>query len=189
MRVSVRYTTDFGVYFRNFYPGLLFNLANMLIINIGNCDDVGKFSSRSPKNSVAGDFGRETKVSKKKKRHTAAEIATKLGEAAVLGSQGRTQREIAQALGVSVMTFHRWRKAQPQGLQARAAGPEPRRIVPIANLSESPNLSESQRRGRVAELQLENTRLRRLVTDLLLEKMRIEDDAERYRGGATLKKA
>jgi putative transposase len=123
-------------------------------------------------------------VSKKKKRHTPAEIATKLGEAAALGSQGRTQREIAQALGVSVMTFHRWRKAQPQGLQARASsGPEPRRIVPIANLS------ESQRRGRIAELQLENTRLRRLVTDLLLEKMRIEDDAERYHGGAALKKA
>jgi putative transposase len=172
------------VYLRNFYPGLLFNLANILIIIAGNCDDVGKFSSHSPQNSVAGDFGRETNVSKKKKRHTTAEIATKLAEAAALGSQGRTQREIAQALGVSVMTFHRWRKAQPQGLQARAsAGSEPRRIVPIANLS------ESQRRGRIAELQLENTRLRRLVTDLLLEKMRIEDDAERYRGGPTLKKA
>ena len=123
-------------------------------------------------------------MSKKKKRHTHAEITTKLGEAATFTAQGRTQREIAQALGVSVMTFHRWRKAQPQGLQPRdSSQPEPRRIVPIANLS------ESQRRGRIAELQLENTRLRRLVTDLLLEKMRIEDDAERYRGGAVLKKA
>jgi putative transposase len=121
-------------------------------------------------------------VSRKKKRHTSAEIATKLGEAATLGSEGHTQREIAQALGVSVMTFHRWRKAQPQELQPRVSGePEPRRIVPIPNLSES-------RRGRIAELQVENTRLRRLVTDLLLEKMRIEEDAARYHDDATQKK-
>jgi putative transposase len=123
-------------------------------------------------------------VSKKKKRHTQAEIATKLGEAAALKAEGRTQREIAQALGVSVMTFHRWRKAQPQMPQSRdPVHPEPRRIIPIANLS------ETQRRGRIAELQLENTRLRRLVTDLLLEKMRIEDEADRFRGAAALKKA
>lgn len=121
---------------------------------------------------------------KTKKRHTQAEIATKLGEAAMFAAEGRTQRDIAQALGVSVMTFHRWRKAQPQMLKSRAtAEPESRRIIPIANLS------ESQRRGRIAELQLENTRLRRLVTDLLLEKMRIEDDADRFRGDAALKKA
>jgi putative transposase len=123
-------------------------------------------------------------MSRKKKRHSSAEIATKLDEAATLGAQGRNQREIAQALGVSVMTFHRWRKANPQTLLSRASSePEARRIVPISNLS------ESQRRGRIAELQLENSRLRRLVTDLLLEKMRIEDDAERYRGDAALKKA
>jgi putative transposase len=123
-------------------------------------------------------------MSRKKKRHTSAEIVTKLDEAATLGAQGRNQREIAQALGVSVMTFHRWRKAQPQTLQSRVpVEPEPRRIIPIADLS------EAQRRGRIAELLLENTRLRRLVTDLLLEKMRIEDEAERYRGDAALKKA
>jgi len=123
-------------------------------------------------------------VPRKKKRHTSAEIATKLGEAATLGAEGRNQREIAQALGVSVMTFHRWRKAQPQGSQSSASSePERRRIVPIGNLS------ESQRRGRMAELQLENSRLRRLVTDLLLEKMRIEDEAGRYRSDAAMKKA
>jgi putative transposase len=121
---------------------------------------------------------------KTKKRHTQAEIASKLSEAATFVAQGRTQREIAQSLGVSVMTFHRWRKAQPQMLQSRGpVEPELRRIIPIANLS------EAQRRGRIAELQLENTRLRRLVTDLLLEKMRIEDDADRFRDAAALKKA
>ena len=123
-------------------------------------------------------------MSKKKKRHTQAEIAAKLGEAATFAAEGRTQREIAQTLGVSVMTFHRWRKAQPQMLKSQVpVEPEPRRIIPIANLS------EAQRRSRIADLQLENTRLRRLVTDLLLEKMRIEDDADRFRGGAALKKA
>jgi putative transposase len=127
---------------------------------------------------------REDRVSKRKKRHSSAEIVTKLGEAATLGAEGRTQREIAQALGVSVMTFHRWRKAQPQFLKSRVrVEPEQRRIIPIANPS------ESQRRGRIAELQLENTRLRRLVTDLLLEKMRVEDEAKDYRGDAVIKKA
>jgi putative transposase len=133
---------------------------------------------------LGGGFREGEQMSRKKKRHTSAEITTKLDEAATLGAQGRNQREIAQALGVSVMTFHRWRKAHPQTLLARASSePQTRRIVPV------PNLSESQRRGRIAELQLENSRLRRLVTDLLLEKMRIEDEAERYRGDAALKKA
>jgi putative transposase len=123
-------------------------------------------------------------MSKKKKWHTSSEIASKLGEAATLGAQGHTQRVIAQALGISVMTFHRWRKAHPQTLlSGTSSKPEARRIVPISNFS------ESQRRGGIAELQLENSRLRRLVTDLLLEKMRIADDAERYRGDAALKKA
>ena len=123
-------------------------------------------------------------MSKKKKWHTSAEIASKLREAATLEAQGHTQREIAQALGVSVMTFHRWRKAHPQMLQPRVAvDPEPRRIIPVANLS------DAQRRGRIAELQMENTRLRRLVTDLLLEKMSIEEETGRYRGDPTMKNA
>jgi hypothetical protein len=34
---------------------------------------------------------------------------------------------------------------------------------------------------RIAELQLENSRLRRLVTDLLLEKIKLEEAAERQK--------
>jgi hypothetical protein len=120
----------------------------------------------------------------KKKRHNAVEIAAKLGEADSLAAEGRTQREIAQALGVSVMTFHRWRKARPQRLRSRTAStPEPNPVVPVADLS------DAQRRTRIVELQLENTRLRKLVTDLLLEKMRLEEDAESSRGRAAMKKA
>ena len=48
----------------------------------------------------------------KKKRHSTSEIEAKLGQAAVLSSEGQTQSEIAKALGISVMTFHRWRKAK-----------------------------------------------------------------------------
>jgi hypothetical protein len=35
------------------------------------------------------------------------------------------------------------------------------------------------RGDRIAELQLENSRLRRLVTDLLLEKVKLEETAQR----------
>src|ERR1700730_10161643 len=50
----------------------------------------------------------------KKKRHSDAEIVAKLAQADLLSKEGKTQAEIARTLGVSVMTFHRWRKAQPQ---------------------------------------------------------------------------
>jgi len=35
--------------------------------------------------------------------------------------------------------------------------------------------------NRIAELQLENSRLRRLVTDLLLEKIKLEEAAQRQK--------
>ena len=57
----------------------------------------------------------------RKKRHNAMEIESKLEQADILSSEGQTQNEIAKALGISVMTFHRWRKARqpypaPSGL-------------------------------------------------------------------------
>src|SRR5262245_10755430 len=91
------------------------------------------------------------------KRHPRVEIATKLAQANDLATQGKLQSEIARALGVSVMTLHRWRKAPP-GPPAHEAG------------------QANRTRGggdRIAELQLENSRLRRLVTDLLLEKIKL----------------
>jgi DNA invertase Pin-like site-specific DNA recombinase len=42
--------------------------------------------------------------------HPKAEIAAKLAQADDLATQGKLQSEIARALGVSVMTLHRWRK-------------------------------------------------------------------------------
>ena len=69
----------------------------------------------------------------KKRRHSRAEIATKLAQANELATRGRLQSEIAR----------------------RGGG------------------------DRIAELQLENSRLRRLVTDLLLEKIKLEETAQR----------
>ena len=44
------------------------------------------------------------------KRHSAEEIATKLRQAEELMARGQSQAQACKALGVSVMTFHRWRK-------------------------------------------------------------------------------
>ena len=90
----------------------------------------------------------------KRKRHTRLEIATKLAQANELATQGKLQSEIARTLGVSVMTLHRWRKERSQPDRAPSGG------------------------TRLAELQLENSRLRRLVTDLLLEKIKLEEAAQ-----------
>jgi putative transposase len=105
----------------------------------------------------------ETAVARKK-RHSVAEIAAKLAQARVWAQEGRTQGDIARALEVSVMTFHRWRKAHPK----LTAPPPP--WTPNAD-------SERTQNERIAELQLENSRLRRLVTDLLLEKIKLEERA------------
>ena len=101
-----------------------------------------------------------------KKRHSVAEITAKLREAETLIAQGKRQQEVAGVLGISVMTFHRWRKAYAQGSEHTS---QPETAV-------SGSLNEQElRQQRMAELQLENSRLRRLVTDLLLEKIKLEE--------------
>jgi putative transposase len=64
------------------------------------------------------------------------------------------------------MTLHRWRKMSlaPQAASARLNEPSQRDQAPHP--------------GRIAELQLENSRLRRLVTDLLLEKIKLEEASQ-----------
>jgi putative transposase len=100
-------------------------------------------------------------MAKKKRHSTRVEIATKLAQANDLAAHGKLQSEIARTLGVSVMTLHRWRTQEAS---------QPDRI-----------------RGggdRIAELQLENSRLRRLVTDLLLEKIKLEEAGVAIPAGA-----
>jgi putative transposase len=103
----------------------------------------------------------------KTKRHSRVEIATKLAEASDLATQGKLQSEIARTLGVSVMTLHRWRKAL-LGVQA---------AVVTARDTGQPDGTRSAD-NRIAELQLENSRLRWLVTDLLLGKIKLEETAQ-----------
>ena len=119
----------------------------------------------------------------KKKRHTAAEIAAKLRQADALSAEGRVQNEIAKALGVSVMTFHRWRKARPQTADSAPASAPTSHLLIVDKTEAEPG-----RQTRIAELQLENARLRRLVTDLLLEKMKLEEDTVGLQSG-TAKRA
>jgi hypothetical protein len=114
--------------------------------------------------------GRMQAAMAKKKRHSRVEIASKLAQANDLATQGKLQSEIARALGVSVMTLHRWRKASPR--------PQPAFVA-----THEAGQSNRTRGGgdRIAALQLENSRLRRLVTDLLLEKIRLEEIAQKQK--------
>ena len=99
----------------------------------------------------------------KQKKHSRAEIALKLARADNLAKQGKPQSKIAHTLGVSAMTLHRWRKALSTLHSTLVA-------------TNDPGHSDQDRGARgILDLQLENERLRRLVTDLLLQKMALEE--------------
>jgi putative transposase len=118
-----------------------------------------------------------------RKRHSAAEIVAKLLEADALAAKGQTQAELAKVLGVSVMTIHRWRKMREQDHpRSRANGALGQPVVGGTN-SDVGSLS------RIAQLQLENARLRKIVIDLLLEKISPEDDQMELGVGARSKPA
>jgi putative transposase len=99
-------------------------------------------------------------------RHTASEIAKKLATADEMAAQGRLQGDICKSLGISVMTYHRWRKA-------RAAA---RPLADVVRIDIPP---EREEMSQIRDLQLENSRLRRLVTDLLLEKVKLDERMNR----------
>jgi putative transposase len=101
----------------------------------------------------------------KARRHSPAEISAKLEQAEALAANGRVQSEIAKALGVSVMTLHRWRKLD------HPAAPAP------STAFEAAHGARRERADIVAELQKENRQLRKIVTDLLLEKIKLEEAA------------
>jgi putative transposase len=115
----------------------------------------------------------------KKKRHNAAEIAAKLLQADGLSAKGQTQAEIAKALRVSVMTIHRWRKMREREFPCSRA--EDVFVLEQPVMGNQPAAAGAL--SRIAQLQLENARLRKLVTDLLLEKMRLEDSQAQLRIG------
>src|ERR687898_148845 len=86
-----------------------------------------------------------------RKRHTSEEIVAKLRQVDVLTSQGRPVAEAVRAIGVTEVTYYRWR-------------------------SEYGGLKGDQIK-RLRELEAENTRLRRAVSDLTLDKMILAEAA------------
>ena len=88
-----------------------------------------------------------------KKRHKPEEIVAKLRQVDVLTSQGTQLGEAIRTIGVSEVTYHRWR-------------------------NEFGGLKLDQVK-RLKELELENSRLRRAVSDLTLDKLIL---AEALRG-------
>jgi putative transposase len=102
------------------------------------------------------------------KRHASQEITAKLAQANELAAKGKTQREISKALGVSIMTYHRWKK-----MLNSADGSAEHRERREAQLPTSSDASSSET---IKRLELENARLRRLVTDMLLDKLKLEEE-------------
>jgi putative transposase len=113
-------------------------------------------------------------------KHSPAEISAKLRQADELAAQGKRRSEILRVLGISQMTYHRWRKARssaapepraPAASEAPAAGgPSKIDAASFAALSPREQISAFQ------ELQRENVRLRELFTDALLEKIKLEEE-------------
>jgi putative transposase len=86
-----------------------------------------------------------------RKRHTPEEIVAKLRQVEVLTGQGRPVAEAVRAIGVTEVTYYRWR-------------------------SEYGGLKGDQVK-RLKELEAENVRLRRAVSDLTLEKLILKEAA------------
>jgi putative transposase len=86
-----------------------------------------------------------------RKRHAAEEIVTKLRQVEVLSLQGKSMAEAIRSIGVTEVTYYRWR-------------------------SEYGGLKGDQVK-RLKELETENSRLRRAVSDLTLDKMILAEAA------------
>ncbi|WP_342710544.1 helix-turn-helix domain-containing protein [Bradyrhizobium sp. B124] len=112
------------------------------------------------------------------RRHSTDEISSKVKQAEELMARGQSQAQACKVLGVSVMTFHRWRK------QEAARSHHPNGTVTELTARSDDRDGIPHVHNRIDELRLENERLRRIVTDLLLEKMKIEEKlALRSSGG------
>jgi transposase-like protein len=85
------------------------------------------------------------------KTHKSEEIVTKLRQVDVLISQGRPVAEVVRSIGVTQFTYYRWRK-EFGGLK-------------------------SDQVKRLKELEKENERLRKAVSDLTLEKLILREAA------------
>ena len=87
-----------------------------------------------------------------RKRHKPEEIVAKLRQADVLISQGKAVADAVRAIGVTEVTYYRWRQ-------------------------EFGGLKTDQVK-RMKDLEAENARLRRAVSDLTLDKMILAEAAK-----------
>jgi putative transposase len=87
-----------------------------------------------------------------RKRHTAEEIVAKLRQVDVLMAQGRLVADAVRAIGVTEVTYYRWRN-EYGGLRGDQV-------------------------KRLKELETENSRLRRAVSDLTLDKLILAEAAK-----------
>jgi transposase-like protein len=93
----------------------------------------------------------EEDFSMPRKRHKAEEIVAKLRQVDVLVSQGKPVAEAVRSIAVTEVTYYRWRQ-EYGGLKGDQV-------------------------KRLKELEAENTRLRRAVSDLTLEKLILKEAA------------
>ena len=87
-----------------------------------------------------------------RKRHTAEEIVSKLRQVDVLIAQGRPVADAVRSIGVTEVTYYRWRNKYG-GLKGDQV-------------------------KRLKELEIENNRLRRAVSDLTLDKLILAEAAK-----------
>jgi len=86
-----------------------------------------------------------------RKQYKAEEIVAKLRQVDVLTSQGESVAEAIRSIGISEVTYYRWRQ-EFGGLK-------------------------SDQVKRLKELETENTRLRRAISDLTLDKLILQEAA------------
>ena len=89
----------------------------------------------------------------RKKRHRPEEIVAKLRQVDVLTSQGKPVADAVRAIGVTEVTYYRWRQ-EFGGLK-----------------------SGQVKKLKLKDLEAENARLRRAVSDLTLDKMILAEAA------------
>jgi putative transposase len=86
-----------------------------------------------------------------RKRHKPEEIVAKLRQVEVLTSQGQSMADAIRSIGVTEVTYYRWRQ-------------------------EFGGLKSNQVK-RLKHLEVENSRLRRAVSDLTLDKLILQEAA------------
>ena len=117
------------------------------------------------------------------KRHSEEEIGAKLRQAQQWMAGGQSQAQACKELGVSVMTYHRWRRLYHAENDHDPVGAETG--VRANGAAGQSNIAAKRR---IDEVRAENERLRRIVTDLLLEKMKAEERIATMPGGKGFKR-